>query len=68
MGKIKEYLMERKSTKADFYIYVQNAISKAIEEWEKKNKWESGEEKNEFYSELADGLIDFAKGMKKSIK
>ena len=68
MSKIKEYLTERKVTKADFYVYVQNAISKAIGEWEKKNKWESGEQKDEFYSELADGLMNFAKGMKKSIR
>lgn len=71
--KLESYLNEKRINKNEFYWYVENAIVKAIDEWERKNlgplkEWESPNQRKEFYRELAEGLLNFATGMKRGIK
>jgi len=74
MGKkLKSYLNEKRINKSELYWYVENAITKSIDEWERKNlgplkEWEYPEQRKEVYKELAEGLLNFAKGMKRATK
>jgi hypothetical protein len=57
----------------DFSIHVQNAVIKAIQEWEKKNLdpiegWEYPTQKDEFYLQMVNDLKDFLQGMERSAK
>lgn len=69
MDKLKRYLNESRVSK-DLTAHVTNKVNEAIEEWKKENLDELGywPTRAEDLERLADEMVDFFRGMKRSAK